>query len=183
MIKTIREPPPNAHSYVGAAGSAPIPISDAFQKFISQCLQRDPRLRSSARDLLQDPFLKKASHVSDFADFVSSTSLRRTVTDTVSDTSTAPSTCAGAEHAPNVSEIVSEFARGTTWVFPVVSTKHGLLTRQAEKTDETDDDISSEAVSCFAFVCCVCCVCLIFYSCDFGRCVLLCVLLCSLRHF
>ena len=35
-------------------------FSAAFKDFVSQCVQRDPRRRPSARDLLQHPFLRRA---------------------------------------------------------------------------------------------------------------------------
>jgi serine/threonine protein kinase len=60
LLKTIREPPPSIKSYVDSPGTAAVPVSDKFNKFVARCLQRDPRLRSSAHDLLDDPFLKKA---------------------------------------------------------------------------------------------------------------------------
>lgn len=60
LLKTIREPPPSIKSYVDAPGAAAVPVSDKFNKFVARCLQKDPRLRASAHELLEDPFLKKA---------------------------------------------------------------------------------------------------------------------------
>jgi serine/threonine protein kinase len=60
LLKTIREPPPSIKSYVDAPGAATVPVSDRFNKFVARCLQRDPRARSSAHDLLEDPFIKRS---------------------------------------------------------------------------------------------------------------------------
>jgi len=60
LIKTIREPPPSIKSYVDAPGVPPVQLSDKFHKFVARCLQKDPKQRSSAYELLSDPFIKRS---------------------------------------------------------------------------------------------------------------------------
>lgn len=67
LIKTLREPPPSIRSYGEGAVKD---VSTAFIKFVDRCLQKDPSLRPSARDLLSDPFLKKAFKTSKLAETV-----------------------------------------------------------------------------------------------------------------
>jgi serine/threonine-protein kinase OSR1/STK39 len=61
LIKTIREPPPSLRVY-GDDKVPGLPVaSDRFQKFIARCLQKDPRDRPSAHELLSDPFIKRGA--------------------------------------------------------------------------------------------------------------------------
>lgn len=54
LLKTIREPPPNIHSYNDGRD---INFPDSFHDFVDKCLQRDPTKRPAASELLKHPFL------------------------------------------------------------------------------------------------------------------------------
>lgn len=68
LLKTIREPPPSIRSYADPPGSKPLEVSDKFNRFVARCLQKDPRARPSATELLSDPFIKKGLKNSKFAE-------------------------------------------------------------------------------------------------------------------
>lgn len=45
LVKTINEAPPSLRSYPEIPGVPASAVSDKFVKFVSRCLQKDPRLR------------------------------------------------------------------------------------------------------------------------------------------
>lgn len=105
LLKTIREPPPSLKSYVDPPGTPAVVMSDKFHKFVARCLQKDPRARPSAHELLADPFTKKGFKNSRLVDLL----LKDIPTVGASGAAKAVVAGSGAD---------VPLEPGTTWVFP-----------------------------------------------------------------
>jgi serine/threonine-protein kinase OSR1/STK39 len=117
LIKTIREPAPTLKVYADEpgkpGGSASAAASERFQKFVARCLQKDPRDRPSAHELLSDPFIKRAaSKTSKLPEMF--------LKDVPEVGSSAADVKAAAEaaRAPFEGDAGASLVPGTTWVFP-----------------------------------------------------------------
>eukprot|EP00823_Brevimastigomonas_motovehiculus_P002528 TRINITY_DN1544_c0_g1_i1.p1 TRINITY_DN1544_c0_g1~~TRINITY_DN1544_c0_g1_i1.p1 ORF type:complete len:527 (-),score=100.24 TRINITY_DN1544_c0_g1_i1:135-1628(-) len=58
LLLTLQEPPPTCAIYNDSSTS----FSKAYHNFIASCLQKDPTKRPTAKQLLSDPFIKKAGN-------------------------------------------------------------------------------------------------------------------------
>lgn len=123
LVKTIREAPPSLKTYPDhpshatnakemAAAAHVQKFSDKYEKFVARCLQKDPRARPSAHELLADPFLKKGIKNSKMVEALLSQ------VPSVGATSSAGGGAPGAGALlPSAQEAVP-LVPGTTWVFP-----------------------------------------------------------------
>jgi len=117
LIKTIREPPPTIKSYVDPPGVTPPRFGDKFNAFVARCLQKDPKMRPSAQELLSDPFIvKKAFKVEKLVE----TLLDKIPVYAKPAPGSKEAVAAGAGAAAFAAQKSSSggLVPGTTWVFP-----------------------------------------------------------------
>jgi serine/threonine-protein kinase OSR1/STK39 len=107
LVKTIREPAPSFKSYPEVPGAPGQSFSEKASKFVARCLQKDPRARPSAHELLTDPFVKKG---------IKNAKLVEALLSQVPTVGAAGAPAAAIDAPSGRADVA--LVPGTTWVFP-----------------------------------------------------------------